>query len=138
MSEYTMNSKDFYQALGQEELIGSQCQECGAYKVPQRRICPKCHSENTEIISFSGTGKLVAYTVIFVPPVKMAEEGYSAKNPYCVGIVELEEGPRVSAQILDMDLDNPENIEIGTPLEMATITRGEGEEQATFLAFKPE
>ncbi len=137
MNEYTMNSKDFYNALVQEELIGSRCQECGAHTVPQRRICPKCHSENTEIISYGGSGKLVAYTVIFVPPAKMAEEGYSAKNPYCVGIVELDEGPRVSAQILDVDLEHPENIEIGTPLEMTTIIRGEDGNQAAFLAFRP-
>ena len=138
MSEYSMNSKDFYKALGEGELIGSCCQDCGSYTVPQRRICPKCHSENTEIISYSGSGELVAYTVIFVPPVNMADAGYSAQNPYCVGIVKLEEGPRVSAQILNVDLEHPEKIEIGTPLEMTTITRGAGEDQATFLAFKLE
>ena len=138
MSEYTMNSKDFYKALEKGDLIGSRCQDCGSFTIPQRQICPKCHSENIEIISYSGSGELVAYTVIFVPPVNMADAGYSAKNPYCVGIVELEEGPRVSAQILDVDLEHPEKIKIGTPLEMTTITRGEGEGQAAFLAFKPE
>ena len=137
MSEYTMNSKDFYKALDQGSLIGARCQKCGTFVVPQRRICPKCHSEDTEIVSYSGSGKLVAYTVIFVPPARMAEVGYSAKNPYCVGIVELTEGPRVSAQILDVDVENPENITIGTPLEMTTISRGEGDEQAKFLAFRP-
>lgn len=138
MCEYSMNSKDFYIALEQGDLIGSHCQDCGTHIVPQRRICPKCHSENTEIISYDGSGKLVAYTVVFVPSVRMAEEGYSAKNPYCVGIVELAAGPRVSAQIIDVDLDHPEKIVIGTPLKMTTITRGEGEDQSTFLAFKPE
>lgn len=138
MSEYSMNSKDFYAALKNGDLIGSRCQNCSTYTIPQRQICPKCHSENTIIITYSGNGKLVAYTVIYVPPQKMAEAGFSAQNPYCVGIVELEEGPRISAQILDVDLENPENIEIGTLLKMTTITRGEGENQASFLAFKPE
>ena len=138
MSAYTNNSRDFYKALEQGELIGSQCLSCGAYTVPQRQICPECHSENTTIITYSGDGELAAYTVIFVPPISMAEAGYSAKNPYCVGIVELAEGPRVSAQILDVDLENPKNIKIGTPLKMKTITRGEGEEGSTFLAFRPE
>ena len=135
--EYTMNSKDFYHALENDDLIGSQCLACGRHTVPQRQICPQCNSENTQIVAFFGVGKLVAYTVIYVPPVRMAEEGYSAKNPYCVGIVELEEGNRVSAQILDVDLVHPEKIEIGTPLEMVTITRTEGEIQKSFLAFKP-
>ena len=137
MSEYTMNSKDFYTALDTAQLIGSKCENCGAFAIPQRKICPRCHSTHTKIVTYSGRGKLAAYTVIFVPPVMMAEAGYSAKNPYCVGIVELEEGPRVSAQILEVDVQNPENIRIGTEMTMETIKRGEGENQSTFLAFKP-
>jgi len=137
MKDYTFNSKEFYEALNTSELIGSRCQDCGSYAVPQRRICPKCHSENVEVVRYSGQGKLVAYTVIFVPPVMMAETGYDAKNPYCVGIVELDEGPRISAQILEVDMDQPENILIGTEMIMDTITRADGENKETFLAFKP-
>lgn len=137
MSEFTMNSKDFYKALGKGELIGSRCTQCNSFTIPQRHICPRCKSDQTEIISFSGEGKLVAYTVIFVPPVRMAEAGYSSKNPYCVGVVELSEGPRVSAQILDVDVHHPENIKIGLSLEMTTITRVENEQEIPFLAFQP-
>jgi hypothetical protein len=137
MNGYNANSKEFFTALADGALIGSHCRECGAYFVPQRQICPKCHSENTEVVTLSGKGKLAAYTVISVPPVSMAEAGYNYKNPYCVGIVTLAEGPRISAQILDLDLSKPEDIVIGTELEMSPITRGEGEEEKTFLAFKP-
>jgi len=67
----------------------------------------------------------------------MAEAGYSSKNPYCVGVVELSEGPRVSAQILDVDVHHPENIKIGLSLEMTTLTRVENEQEIPFLAFRP-
>ena len=137
MSDYTMMSKEFFKALADGKLIGSRCKKCGAVSVPQRQICPKCHSTDSEIITLSGKGKLVAFTVISVPPVAMANAGYDAKNPYCVGIVELEEGARISAQILDVDMAAPEEIKIGTPLTMTTITRGEDEAQESFLAFKP-
>jgi len=137
MAEYSMISKDFNQALENNQLIGSKCTQCGSYAIPQRRICPKCHSENTELINFSGNGKLVAFTVISVPPVKMAEAGYNNKNPYCSGIVELEEGPRISAQILDVDLLNPNNIKIGTKLIMSIITRQEDDAEKSYLAFHP-
>jgi hypothetical protein len=137
MSDYTIVSKDFYKALAAGELIGSKCSKCGVVSVPQRQICPKCHSIESEIIALNGKGKLVAFTVISVPPVMMANAGYDAKNPYCVGIVELDEGARVSAQILDVNMSAPEEIRIGIPLTMTTITRGEGEAQETFLAFKP-
>jgi uncharacterized OB-fold protein len=137
MAEYSMISKDFYKALENNLLIGSKCTQCGSYSIPQRSICPKCHSENTELIHFSGYGRLVAFTVISVPPVKMAEAGYNNKNPYCSGIVELEEGPRISAQILDVDLFNPENIKIGMKLEMKIITRHEDDTEKSYLAFHP-
>jgi len=137
MAEFAMNSKEFYKALEQGQLIGSRCVQCHSYAIPQRHICPNCKSDQTEIISFSGQAKLVAYTVVFVPPVRMAEAGYSSKNPYCVGVVELIEGPRVSAQIMHVDVQNPEKIKIGLALKMTTITRIEGEQESTFLAFQP-
>lgn len=137
MSDYTMLSKEFFKALTDGKLIGSKCKQCGAVSVPQRQICPKCHSIDSEIIALTGKGKLVAFTVISVPPVMMANAGYDAKNPYCVGIVELDEGARVSAQILDVNMSAPEEIKVGMPLSMTTINRGEGEAQETFLAFKP-
>lgn len=137
MGEYTLINKEFFRALESGELIGSKCLDCGEFSIPQREICPLCHSHDIEIETFSGKGKLVAYTVISVPPVMMAEAGYDSKNPYCVGIVELIEGPRISAQILEMDLAHPESIKIGTDLEMTTIQREEDGVQKSYLAFKP-
>lgn len=137
MSEFALINKEFFRALETGELIGSKCQDCGEVSIPQREICPDCFSHRTEIESFSGKGKLAAYTVISVPPVKMAQAGYDGKNPYCVGIVTLDEGPRISAQILDVDLAHPENIKIGTELQMTTIRREEDGVQNTYLAFKP-
>jgi hypothetical protein len=136
MNDYTTMSKEFFKALREGQFIGSKCKQCGAVSVPPRQICPKCHSTESGIIALSGKGKLVAFTVISVPPVMMANAGYDGKNPYCVGIVELEEGARVSAQILGVDMSAPETIKIGTPLSKTTITRGEDEAQETFLAFE--
>lgn len=136
MSDFNLNSKSFYTALNSNTLIGSKCNKCGKLVSPQRAICPKCQSNDVEIVEFSGNGRLVAFTVIFVPPTHMAEAGYSNKNPYCVGIVELEEGPRVTAQILDVDMQQPHNIKIGKPVTMTIIERGSEEEHHKYLAFK--
>jgi len=137
MGEFTLNTQSFYKALESQQLIGSRCSDCGFLAVPQREICPSCLGHNTEVITLSGLGKLAAFTVIYVPSLMMSKAGYSAKNPYCVGIVKLDEGPSISAQILDLDLSQPGNIDIGTQLTMTTITRNEGEKEKTYLAFKP-
>jgi uncharacterized OB-fold protein len=59
------------------------------------------------------------------------------REPYCVGLVRLEEGPTISAQILGLDPKRPEEIEIGIPLRVAFLERGEGEARRTYLAFQP-
>lgn len=137
MSKYTLQSKSFYEALEDSKLIGSRCLDCGYTAVPQRQICPKCHSDRMHVIELLGKGKLAAFTVVFTPPSEMLAAGYNNKNPYCVGIVELEEGPRVNAQILGLDLSNPAKIKIGTELVMTTVERGPEDARKKFLAFQP-
>ncbi|MBW6464876.1 MAG: Zn-ribbon domain-containing OB-fold protein [Brevefilum sp.] len=137
MAEFSMNSKDFFTALETDQLIGSHCLDCGAMVVPQRGICPRCLGSNTEIVSLSGKGTLLAFTVIYVPSLMMAQAGYDAKNPYCVGVVKLDEGPKISGQILDVDVSQPESIQIGTKLIMTTIKRGGEENEKTYLGFRP-
>ena len=137
MTETNLNSKEFHQAIAQDLLIGSHCLNCGNISIPQRQICPHCHSDKAERIDTSGRGTLAAFTVIYFPPTSMAEVGYNAKNPYCVGIVSLEEGARISAQIVGLDLSDPAAIKIGLPLKQTFVTRGEGESARKFLAFEP-
>ena len=84
----------------------------------------------------SGKGKLIAFTTIHIAPTAMIEAGYGRDNPYCTGIVQLEEGPAISAQILGVDPMQPEQITIGTPLRVVFVQRGEGEKKRTYLAFE--
>ena len=66
----------------------------------------------------------------------MIEAGYGRDNPYLAGVVELDEGVKISAQILGMDATKPEDVKIGTPLQAEFVERGEGEAKKTFLAFR--
>jgi uncharacterized OB-fold protein len=53
----------------------------------------------------------------------MVEEGYDRNHYYCCGVVELDEGPRVSAHILGVDTQNPNGIKIGTPVMVEYLKR---------------
>ena len=136
MTTYTPESKQFFTALQDGKLIGSACIDCGHVMIPQRVICTRCHSDNTEIVEFAGEGVLSAFTIINVPPTSMAESGFSTKNPYCSGIVTLTEGPRISGQILNVDVANPQTIKIGSLVKMTTIERERNGEKKIFLAFE--
>lgn len=110
--------------------------KCGSMYVPPRAICPKCQSEELEWVETSGKGKLAAFTVILSGPTFMIEQGFDRKNPYISGIVELEEGIRISARITGLDASKPAEIKIGTPLNVDFVEFGEGEGKKTYLAFK--
>lgn len=116
--------------------MASQCKKCNAKYLPPRPLCTRCYSGEVEWIELKGRGTLAAYTVVAVGTSSMIEEGYDRKNHYCSGIVQLEEGPKISARILEVDVENPAAIEIGTPLEVDFLERGEGENKKTFLAFR--
>ena len=90
-----------------------------------------------EWIELSGQGKLAAFTIVYIAPSAMIAAGYDRKNPYCVGVIDLAEGAKISAQILGVDVKNPAQIKIGMPLKAKFVERGEGDAKRTFLAFEP-
>ena len=137
MSTQQFTNKAFRQNLGEHKLMAAQCQSCGALHLPPRPLCPNCFGETMEWSEMSGRGNLRAFTTINIGLSAMIAAGYDRKNPYCTGIVELEEGPSISAQIIGVETEHPEQITIGTALKVAYIERGEEEELRTFLAFEP-
>ncbi len=137
MSQIDFTPGQYYAQLGQKKLMGSRCKADGLLHVPPRPICPADMSEDMEWVELSGQAKLSAFTVVYVPPSAMIAAGYDRKNPYCVGIVKLAEGPSISAQILGVNVQHPETIQIGMRLQATYIERGEGDAHRTFLAFEP-
>ena len=137
MEEKHFSDISYEQFLNEEKLMGSRCKQCRAFYVPPRPICIKCYASEMEWVQTKGKGKLAAFTCIAVGPPFMMEEGYDRTRPYVSGVVELEEGARVVARIEGVDGSKPETIKIGTPLRVEFLHRGEGEDSATFLAFRP-
>ncbi len=91
-------------------LIGSKCKTCGNVYFPTRKICSNCRrGGKMEDMEFSGKGKVHSYTIIRAPP-----EGFTKYGPYPIGLIELEEGPKVISQIVDCDFDD---IKIDMPVQ---------------------
>ncbi len=131
----TITTASFSKFLEEKKLMGSRCRACGRLYLPPRPLCPECFGEEMEWVELSGRGRLVAFTAVHVAPTAMLAAGYSREKPYCVGLVRLEEGPRISAQILGFDPKRPEGIKPGMPLRAVFLERGEGEARRTYLAF---
>ncbi len=89
------------------QLIGTKCSTCGTCFFPPRWLCPNCRGAGkVEETRLSGGGEVLTYTVVRVPP-----EGFERQAPYVVGIIKLDEGPRITSQIVDCE---PEDVKIGS------------------------
>ena len=137
MEERPFSDTAFEKYLHEDKLMGSRCGQCGALYVPPRPICVKCRSDDLVWEEMSGSGKLAAFTCISIGPSFMIAEGYNRNNPYCSGVVELDEGPRVDARIEGVDSKNPETIKIGKPLTVKFIHGQRDDRPITYLAFTP-
>ena len=116
--------------------MGSKCLNCRAIYIPPRPICPKCRGRKAELVELKGKGKIAAYTVVTVGLPMMVEEGHDRDNPYCSGIIELDEGAKITARITGADIMNPDQIKTGTPVTVEYQEREHGGEKRTFLAFR--
>lgn len=94
-------------------LIGTRCLKCGAVFYPPRRICPKCRNRKLEEIELPRKGKLITFTVVRSPPA-----GYERYAPYVLGVIELENGVKVIAQLTDVDIN-----EVHTGMEVEAVFR---------------
>jgi hypothetical protein len=136
MGDANITKAAFSQHLAEHKLMGTVCDNCGAEFLPPRPMCPECFSGEMTWKEMGTTGKLAAFTVVHIASTKMIEAGYGRENPHCSGIVTLDNGLSISAQILGVDTTHPEMIRIGSPVEVVFIDRGEGEEKETFLGFE--
>lgn len=136
MSDRAFTHDSFQRYLEENKLMGARCQNCATLYLPPRPLCPQCYCEFLTWEELSGQGTLTAFTAVHIGPRSMIVAGYDRKNPYFSGIVRLDEGPAISAQILGLDAVSTEENQIGIPLQVAFIERKQEDGVQTILAFE--
>ena len=96
--EYILTADQYAEALRGGRYLGLKCHACGEYTVPPQKVCSQCHSEDMEIAELSRSGAVRSFTVIYTPA-----EGFTP--PYIVALVELDEGPWVTANVIGFDAE---------------------------------
>jgi len=87
----------FWEGTAAGELRIQQCGGCGALRHPPGPSCPECHAFDRQYAVASGRGTLFSYVVHRHPPIP----GYQL--PIVIGLVDLEEGPRLVAALEGVD-----------------------------------
>ncbi len=129
------NASNFYKRLIENgQLSGIRCNACGQLSAEARPMCANCRSFDVAWHPFSGKAILSTFTCISVVPDYWGQKGYGRNNPYCTGIVALEEGPRISARITGVDGSKPQSIRTGMDL---ALDLEDLDPDRPSLAFKP-
>jgi uncharacterized OB-fold protein len=93
-------------------LIANKCSSCSTIFFPPKEACPYCRRKSIgkmQELQLNGKGEIITYTIIHVAP-----EEFEKQVPYIIAIIKLNEGPNITAQIVDCDL---EHIKIGMNVE---------------------
>ena len=80
-------------------LEGNKCSVCNKIHLPATNYCP-CGSKSLEAYRLSPNGTLTSFTQVTTPPAE-----FKAMAPYCIGMISLDDGPQIVAQLTDTTLD---------------------------------
>jgi uncharacterized OB-fold protein len=120
-------SAPFWEGLRGGELRLQRCIECGRYVFYPRSVCPHCLSDRLEWTNASGLGRVYSYTVVH----RAMNPAFASEVPYVFAIVELDEGIRVTTNIVNCGSDE---VRVDMPVKATydSVTR-----TVALLKFEP-
>jgi uncharacterized OB-fold protein len=113
------DSLPYWNAARERRLVIRRCKACGELHFMPRYLCPACWSDQLEWIDARGTARVHSFSVIR----RASDPAFASRVPYVVALVELEEGPRMMANILGEDALS---VAIGDPVKVTFEDRGDG------------
>ena len=121
-------SAPFWEGLKADELRLQWCAACSRYVFYPRSVCPHCLSDRLEWQTASGRGRVYSYTIVR----RAMNPAFAQEVPYIFAIVELEEGPRVTTNLVNCP---PEGARVDMPVKAAydSVTS-----EIALLKFEPE
>lgn len=115
----TPETQRFWDGCAADELWIQYCDDCSRYYFYPRPSCPACGSLAVRWRRVSGRARLYSYVISH-----RAAPGYEDEVPYTIAVVQLEEGPRMTTNIVGIEPD-PEKLRLDMPLEVTFEQRGE-------------
>ena len=104
-------TRPFWEGCKRHELWLPYCPRCEQSFFYPRPFCPRCFSWEVEWRRASGRGTLYTYAIQY----RAQAPGF--EPPYVTAIVQLEEGPRLMTNLVDVEAD-PAQLRCDMPLEV--------------------
>jgi hypothetical protein len=109
----SLDTAFFWEGTSAGELRIQHCPSCDTLRHPPGPMCPTCGADKSDYVVASGRGTVYSYVVHHAPKVP------GRSLPFVVALVELEEGVRMVAELIDAE---PSVVSIGMPVDLA-LTR---------------
>ena len=113
-------SEPYWRSLNDGVLSVQRCATCGSLQHYPRPFCVRCLSQEIEWKPVSGRATLFSYTIVR----RAASPALAADLPYVLAIVELEEGPHMTGNVVGIPV---EEVVVGMPLELTMVAVGDGQ-----------
>jgi hypothetical protein len=109
----TPESRPYWDGLREQKLMLPRCRTCGRAFFYPRALCPFCHTSDIEWFQASGRGRLYSFEIVY----QTISKAFKVKPPYVLAMVELEEGPRLMSNLVNIEPD-PKRIRCEMPVEV--------------------
>lgn len=128
LPESTPASQPFWDAAKEHRLVLQRSKKTGKYVYYPRAVSPWGPGDELEWSEVSGRGKVFSFTIARRPTAPQ----WANDAPYVIAIVELDEGPRMTANIIGCA---PEDVRIGM---LVVASFEDVTPEVTLVQFRPE
>ncbi len=97
----------WFEGARQHQLLIQRCTSCNELRHPPLPACPHCRSFDWDTVEASGRGEVYSFVVVHYPQIPAFD------YPLPIGLIELEEGTRLVA---DLDGLDPAAWQVGMPV----------------------
>jgi uncharacterized OB-fold protein len=107
----TRLSRPFWEGAKRHQLLLLHCNACGKVWFPASSRCPNCLSADVDWKPASGRGRVWSWIVMW----QRYFPAFEGEIPYNVAYVELDEGPKLMTNVIDVA---PDDIRCDMPVEV--------------------
>jgi uncharacterized OB-fold protein len=127
LPELTPLTAPFWEAARRHELVVQRCTRCERFRFPPEPACFWCGSREASWEAVSGRAALYSWTLTHPPLLPY----FSERAPWPVAVVELDEGPRMITNIIDVPV---EAYTVGLRLR---VDFDDVDDATTLVVFRP-
>jgi uncharacterized OB-fold protein len=121
------DSGPYWEATREGRLLVQWCTACDRGVFYPRSLCPSCGAPATTLEWRAASGRATVYAAVVEHRPEAAGAAFAGGDPYCVALVDLEEGVRMLTNVVGCA---PESVRCGMPVTVTWEPLSDGRQLA--------